>query len=119
MAMSHSTPVSLHSSCRCLKPVCRNLPLHAHMSACARALTRPRGAQAMCFLAGANSIFDGDKLLTTANNERDEDAAMFAELGLTPRPAFLPYPAGAASSNGAAAPPAPRGEQRAAALGTA
>ncbi len=89
------------------------------MSARARLLTRARGAQAMCFLAGANSIFDGDKLLTTANNERDEDAAMFAELGLTPRPAFLPYPAGAASSNGAGAPPAPRGEQRAAALGTA
>ncbi len=75
--------------------------------------------QAMCFLAGANSIFDGDKLLTTANNERDEDAAMFAELGLTSRPAFLPYPAGAASSNGADPRPQMGGEQRVAALGAA
>ena len=75
--------------------------------------------QAMCFLAGANSIFDGDKLLTTANNERDEDAAMFAELGLTSRPAFLPYPAGAASSNGAAVAQGSCAEPRAAALGAA
>ena len=75
--------------------------------------------QAMCFLAGANSIFDGDKLLTTANNERDEDAAMFAALGLTSRPAFLPYPAGAASSNGAAGTQEPCAPPRAAALGAA
>ena len=75
--------------------------------------------QAMCFLAGANSIFDGDKLLTTANNERDEDAAMFAALGLTSRPAFLPYPAGAASSNGAAGAQEPCAPPRAAALGAA
>lgn len=38
--------------------------------------------QALCFLAGANSIFIGDKLLTTANNDLDEDSAMFAALGL-------------------------------------
>ncbi|KAK9827370.1 hypothetical protein WJX81_002511 [Elliptochloris bilobata] len=75
--------------------------------------------QAMCFLAGANSIFDGDKLLTTANNERDEDAAMFAELGLTSRPAFLPYPAGAASSNGSDAAQDSCAAPRAAALGMA
>lgn len=29
--------------------------------------------QALCFMAGANSIFDGDKLLTTPNNDRNED----------------------------------------------
>eukprot|EP00210_Caulerpa_lentillifera_P005586 g5343.t1 len=38
--------------------------------------------QALCFLAGANSIFSGDKLLTTANNDIDEDDTMFQELGL-------------------------------------
>lgn len=38
--------------------------------------------QALCFLAGANSIFSGDKLLTTPNTETSEDARMFADLGL-------------------------------------
>ena len=38
--------------------------------------------QAMCFLAGANSIFYGDKLLTTGNPEFDADQALMAKLGL-------------------------------------
>jgi biotin synthase len=38
--------------------------------------------QALCFLAGANSIFYGDKLLTTENPDEDQDAALFAKLGL-------------------------------------
>jgi biotin synthase len=38
--------------------------------------------QALCFLAGANSIFTGDKLLTTANAGDSADAAMLAKLGL-------------------------------------
>jgi biotin synthase len=41
-------------------------------------------AQALCFLAGANSIFTGDKLLTTPNNGEDADAALFEKLGLKP-----------------------------------
>jgi len=44
--------------------------------------------QAMCFMAGANSIFAGDKLLTTPNNERDDDKEMFEILGLENKPAF-------------------------------
>lgn len=56
--------------------------------------------QALCFLAGANSIFDGDKLLTTPNNDRGEDEAMFDMLGLKSRPAFLPYKSGNESSSG-------------------
>ena len=40
--------------------------------------------QALCFLAGANSIFTGDKLLTTANAGDGADAALFAKLGLAP-----------------------------------
>lgn len=44
--------------------------------------------QALCFMAGANSIFAGDKLLTTPNPSFDEDHAMFQLLGLTPREAF-------------------------------
>ena len=56
--------------------------------------------QAMCFLAGANSVFTGDKLLTTPNNDDNEDSALFKELGLEGRPAFVPYGAGGRSSDG-------------------
>jgi biotin synthase len=45
-------------------------------------------AQAMCFLAGAGSIFAGDKLLTTPNPEFNEDKEMFDILGLIPKQAF-------------------------------
>lgn len=40
--------------------------------------------QALCFMAGANSIFTGDKLLTTGNAGDDADEALFEKLGLTP-----------------------------------
>jgi biotin synthase len=40
--------------------------------------------QALCFFAGANSIFYGDKLLTTDNPGKNEDEALFARLGLKP-----------------------------------
>eukprot|EP00842_Homolaphlyctis_polyrhiza_P006677 jgi/Hompol1/700/HPOL_005387-RA len=43
--------------------------------------------QALCFMAGANSIFTGDKLLTTPNNEYSEDKAMFEALGIVPKSA--------------------------------
>ena len=36
----------------------------------------------MCFLAGANSIFYGEQLLTTANPEAEQDRELLAELGL-------------------------------------
>jgi biotin synthase len=39
--------------------------------------------QALCFLAGANSVFYGEKLLTTANPEAARDRALFARLGMT------------------------------------
>jgi biotin synthase len=44
--------------------------------------------QALCFMAGANSIFAGDKLLTTPNPSYNDDMAMFDILGLKPRKAF-------------------------------
>ncbi|MDG2532654.1 biotin synthase BioB [Sphingomonas sp. HITSZ_GF] len=40
--------------------------------------------QALCFLAGANSIFTGDKLLTAGNAGDDKDSALFARLGVKP-----------------------------------
>ena len=47
----------------------------------------PEG-QAMCFFAGANSIFAGDKLLTTPNPEISDDMKLFAALGLSPQKPF-------------------------------
>lgn len=44
--------------------------------------------QALCFLAGANSIFAGDELLTTPNPEVDQDKEMFQVLNLKPRESF-------------------------------
>jgi biotin synthase len=41
--------------------------------------------QALCFLAGANSIFSSEKLLTTANPDWQDDAAMFERLGIMPK----------------------------------
>ena len=41
-------------------------------------------AVTLCFLAGANSVFVGEKLLTTANPGPDEDAALLATLGMKP-----------------------------------
>jgi biotin synthase len=46
--------------------------------------TMSRELQALCFMAGANSIFIGDKLLTTSNPRLDSDARLFADLGLKP-----------------------------------
>ncbi|MGM0481225.1 MAG: biotin synthase BioB [Pseudomonadota bacterium] len=42
--------------------------------------------QALCFLAGANSIFYGEKLLTTANPQADADLRLFERLGIEPEP---------------------------------
>jgi biotin synthase len=52
------------------------------LSAGRRELGEP--AQALCYLAGANSIFYGDKLLTTGNPDVAADRALFDKLGLTP-----------------------------------
>jgi biotin synthase len=48
-------------------------------------LNMPVAEQALCFMAGANSIFAGDKLLTTPNPSYTDDMEMFSLLGLTPR----------------------------------
>ena len=47
-----------------------------------------REGQAMCFFAGANSIFAGDKLLTTPNPDVNEDMQMFKLLGMKPQKPF-------------------------------
>lgn len=63
--------------------------------------------QALCFMAGANSIFTGDKLLTAPNAGDDSDAALFQRLGITPMQGEEPLRAAkscAASSNAESVP---------------
>jgi biotin synthase len=57
---------------------------HVRLSAGRRELGE--AVQALCFLAGANSIFYGDKLLTTGNPDVEADQILFAKLGLKPEP---------------------------------
>ncbi len=51
-------------------------------------LSMSEEGQAFCFMAGANSIFAGDKLLTTPNPSEDTDMKLFAKLGLNQRISF-------------------------------
>ena len=51
-------------------------------------LTISKEAQAMAFMAGANAIFTGEKLLTTPNPEKDADYGLLEELGIQPREPF-------------------------------
>ena len=44
----------------------------------------PEAVQALCFLAGANSIFYGEKLLTTGNPETEKDRTLLTKLGMYP-----------------------------------
>ena len=67
------------ATARLLMPASR-----VRLSAGRRSLSRE--AAALCFMAGANSIFVGDKLLTTPNPGRDEDEALLADLALRPMP---------------------------------
>jgi biotin synthase len=53
--------------------------------------------QALCFMAGANSIFYGEKLLTTGNPDVEKDRNLLVRLGLTPEPPARPAPAPAAA----------------------
>ena len=61
---------------------------HTTVRLSAGRLSMPMEAQALCFMAGASSIFAGDKLLTTPNPEFNQDMEMFNILGLTPKAAF-------------------------------
>jgi biotin synthase len=69
------TMVRMIATARVLMPTSR-----VRLSAGRRSLTRE--AAALCFLAGANSIFVGEKLLTTPNPERNEDDQLLRDLGL-------------------------------------
>jgi len=55
---------------------------HVRLSAGREAMSEEM--QSLCFLAGANSIFYGEKLLTTGNQDAENDQQLFAKLGLRP-----------------------------------
>lgn len=71
--------VRMVAAARIMMPLSR-----VRLSAGRRSLTKE--AQILCFLAGANSIFYGDKLLTTANNDAADDLALIEEAGLSVQP---------------------------------
>jgi biotin synthase len=81
---------------------------HVRLSAGRADMDEP--AQALAFFAGANSIFYGERLLTTGNPEADRDRALLAKLGLRPEPP--PTPA-AGAEGPASARPEPAGPSHA------
>lgn len=76
--------LSIFEWVRCIA-VARILMPKAMVRLSAGRLTLSKEAQAMAFMAGANAIFTGDKLLTTPNPSQSEDLSLLAELGLSPR----------------------------------
>lgn len=66
--------------------VARIMMPKSHVRLSAGRETMNEQTQALAFLAGANSIFYGEKLLTTANPEADKDRALFAKLGIGAAP---------------------------------
>jgi biotin synthase len=66
--------------------VARILMPQAMVRLSAGRLSLSQEAQALAFLAGANAIFTGEKLLTTPNPEADMDGSLMQALSLVPRP---------------------------------
>ncbi|MEH6473744.1 MAG: biotin synthase BioB [Halopseudomonas sp.] len=64
--------------------VARILMPHSHVRLSAGRQIMNEQMQALCFMAGANSIFYGEKLLTTDNPETDSDRQLFTKLGINP-----------------------------------
>jgi biotin synthase len=62
--------------------VARILMPHSYVRLSAGRQNMHESTQALCFLAGANSIFYGEKLLTTGNPDVQKDTALFAKLGI-------------------------------------
>ncbi|WP_179343215.1 biotin synthase BioB [Winogradskyella ursingii] len=86
--LEDQTPVSIWDMVRMVATTRIVLPeTQVRLSAGRTQMTRE--GQAMCFFAGANSIFAGDKLLTTPNPDVNEDMEMFKLLGLNPQKPFI------------------------------
>jgi biotin synthase len=92
--MEGESPVDIFELVRLIATIRLLFPASkVRLSAGRERLTRE--GQALCFFAGANSIFFGNRLLTTSNPDCDEDLALLRELGLNPN---LSSPIGATSA---------------------
>ncbi|KAK4536409.1 hypothetical protein CDCA_CDCA08G2434 [Cyanidium caldarium] len=101
--LEHQQPVPVWELCRTIATARVLMPASMVRLSAGRVSLRP-AEQMLCFVAGANSIFTGDKLLTTPNNDRDTDEVMFAAFGLQGKPPFAMGDAArthAAASHGA------------------
>ncbi|KAI0505586.1 biotin synthetase [Xylaria bambusicola] len=76
-------PVKLEVIVRCIATARLVMPATIIRLAAGR-VTMPESEQMLCFMAGANAIFTGEKMLTTDCNSWDEDKAMFDRWGLAP-----------------------------------
>lgn len=85
--LEKNTPLDIFEWIRCIA-VARILMPKAMVRLSAGRLTISKEAQAMAFMAGANAIFTGEKLLTTPNPEKDADYGLLSELGIKPRVPF-------------------------------
>lgn len=85
--MENNTMLDIFEWIRCIA-VARILMPKAMVRLSAGRLTISKEAQAMAFMAGANAIFTGEKLLTTPNPEKDADYGLLKELGIEPRKPF-------------------------------
>ena len=82
--MAENKRLDIFEWIRCIA-VARILMPKAMVRLSAGRLEISKEAQAMAFMAGANAIFTGEKLLTTPNPEKDVDYELLGELGIKPR----------------------------------
>src|SRR3954452_2387031 len=82
--LEEQPPVDVFELVRLIAPTRFPLP-HSKVRLSAGRTRLSKEAQALCFFAGANSIFYGDKLLTAGNPGVEADRALFAELDLQPQ----------------------------------
>ncbi|HAI76767.1 MAG TPA: biotin synthase BioB [Microscillaceae bacterium] len=91
--LAHQKRVEVWDMVRMIATARITMP-HAMVRLSAGRLEMSVAEQALCFMAGANSIFAGDKLLTTPNTAVDQDQEMFQVLQLKPRAAYQASPLG-------------------------
>lgn len=82
--LENTPPLDIFEWIRCIAAA-RILMPKSMVRLSAGRLTISKEAQALAFMAGANAIFTGEKLLTTPNPEKDFDHELLGELGLSPR----------------------------------
>ena len=89
--MEDQTPVSIFEMVRMVATT-RIVIAQTQVRLSAGRTAMSQEGQTLCFLAGANSIFAGDKLLTTPNPDINEDKLLFKQLGIVPQAPFEKHP---------------------------